>query len=203
VTFGTGHKTGLYLDQRENRLRVAALGRDRAVLDVFSATAAFACHALVGGARRALCLESSPEAIAGAHDNFAVNGVADHAEVRAVNAFDELRRLERERARFGLIVLDPPPFARGRETVDAAARGYKEINLRALRLLEPGGQLLTFSCSYHIGDEAFEAICREAASDAGRTLLVEATLTQAGDHPVRLDVPESRYLKGRQLRLLP
>ena len=138
VTFGSGHKTGLYLDQRENRLRAGARARDRDVLDVFSATAAFACHALVGGARRALCLESSPEAIAGAHDNLALNGVAGRAEVRAVNAFDELRRLTRERARFGLVVLDPPPFARGRETVEAAARGYKEINLRAMKLLRPG-----------------------------------------------------------------
>jgi 23S rRNA (cytosine1962-C5)-methyltransferase len=202
VTFGIGHKTGLYLDQRENRLRAAALGRDRVILDAFSATGAFACHALVGGARNALCLESSPEAVTGARDNLALNGVAERAEVRPVNAFDELRRLERERARFGLIILDPPPFARGRDSLQAAARGYKEINLRALRLLEPGGQLLTFSCSHHVGDDAFETICREAASDAGKSVMVEAMLTQAGDHPVLLEVPESRYLKGRLLRVV-
>ncbi len=202
VTFGAGPKTGLYLDQRENRLRAGALARDREVLDVFSATAGFACHALLGGARRALCLESSPEAIAGARGNLELNGVADHAEVRAVNAFDELRRLERERVRFGLVVLDPPPFARGRETVEAAARGYKEINLRALRLLERGGHLLTFSCSHHVGDALFEDICREAALDARVSVRVRETLTQADDHPVLLEVPETRYLKGRLLEAL-
>lgn len=200
VTFGSGHKTGLYLDQRENRLRAGTLARDREVLDVFSATAAFACHALVGGARRALCLESSPEAIAGARDNLALNDVAGRAEVRSVNAFDELRRLAREHARFGLIVLDPPPFARGRETVEAAARGYKEINLRALRLLDPGGHLLTFSCSHHVGDALFEEICREAAIDAGVSVRVRGILTQSDDHPVLLEVPETRYLKGRLLQ---
>jgi 23S rRNA (cytosine1962-C5)-methyltransferase len=202
VALGTGHKTGLYLDQRENRLRAGPLGRDRDVLDVFSATAAFACHALVGGARRALCLESSPDAIAGAHENLALNGVTSRAEVRAANAFDELRRLTHERTRFGLIVLDPPPFARGREMVEAAARGYKEINLRALRLLEPGGHLMTFSCSHHVGDTLFEDICREAAADAGTSVRVQETLTQPSDHPVLLEVPETRYLKGRLLQVV-
>jgi 23S rRNA (cytosine1962-C5)-methyltransferase len=202
VTPGAGHKTGLYLDQRDNRLRVAHLASGRAVLDAFSYSGGFACHALRAGAPQALCLESSPEAIAAARENFVRNGVAERAQVVAGNAFDELRRLERERARFGLVVLDPPPFARGRETVEAAARGYKEINLRAMRLLEPGGYLLTFSCSHHVGDEAFEAICREAARDAGRSFRVEATLTQADDHPVLLEVPETRYLNGRLLRLV-
>src|SRR5262245_24994389 len=202
VTFGKGHKTGLYLDQRENRLLAAGLGRDRPVLDAFSATAAFACQALVGGARHAVCLESAPEAIEAAHDHFVLNGVADRAEIRAVNAFDELRRLERQRARFGLIVLDPPPFARGRDTVEGAARGYKEINLRALRLLEPGGHLMTFSCSHHVGDALLEEICREAASDAGVSVRVLAILSQARDHPVLLEVPETRYLKGRLLQVV-
>ena len=202
VTFGAGHKTGLYLDQRENRLRAAGLAPDRSVLDAFSAAAAFTCQALVSGARHALCLESSPEAIASAHDHLALNAVAERAEVRAVNAFDELRRLERERARFGLIVLDPPPFARGRDTVEGAARGYKEINLRALRLLEPAGHLMTFSCSHHVSDAVFEEICREAAGDAGVSARVVAVLTQASDHPVLLEVPETRYLKGRLLQVL-
>jgi 23S rRNA (cytosine1962-C5)-methyltransferase len=196
VTIGVGHKTGLYLDQRENRSRVGALARDRDVLDAFSYTGGFACHALHGGARRAVCIESSPEAIAGARQNFALNGVSGRAEILAANAFDELRRLERTGARFGVIVLDPPPFARSRSALDAAARGYKEINLRALRMLERGGSLFTFSCSHHVSEALFEEICRDAAADAGVGLRVTDRLTQASDHPVLLSVPETRYLKG-------
>lgn len=202
VTFGTGQKTGLYLDQRDNRLRVGELARGRTVLDVFCYVGAFACHALVGGAARAVCIETSADALAQARDNFALNGVADRAELVDANAFDELRRLERRRARFGLVVLDPPPFAPGRRSVERAARGYKEVNLRAMRLLEPGGILATFSCSYHVSPDLFEAICREAAADAGVALRVLAVLGQAPDHPVLLTVPETRYLKGLLLQAL-
>lgn len=196
VTFGRGHKSGLYLDQRENRLRIGALAAGRDVLDAFAYTAAFACHALAGGATRATCIESSPDAVAVARENLALNGVEDRAEVIEGNAFDELRRLDRTGARFGLIVLDPPPFARGREALEAAARGYKEVNLRAMRLLAPGGRLATFTCSHHVSAELFEEICRDAAADAGATLRVIASLTQSADHPVLLNVPETRYLKG-------
>jgi 23S rRNA (cytosine1962-C5)-methyltransferase len=202
VTVGTGHKTGLYLDQRDNRARVAELARDRDVLDAFAYTAGFACHALLGGARRALCLESSPEALAGARANLELNGLTQRSELRGGNAFDELRRLERERARFGLVVLDPPPFARSRAALGAALRGYKEVNLRAMRLLEPKGHLLTFSCSHHVTDALFEEVCREAAADVGVALRVRSRLTQAPDHPVLLAVPETRYLKGLLLELV-
>jgi 23S rRNA (cytosine1962-C5)-methyltransferase len=196
VTFGAGHKTGLYLDQRENRRRFGGLAEGREVLDAFAYTGAFACHALAGGARRAVCIESSPEAVAAARETFALNGVADRAEIVAANAFDELRRLDRARARFGLVALDPPPFARGRAAVEAARRGYKEINLRAMRVLEPGGILATFSCSHHIAPDDFADICRTAATDAGVTLRILAPLTQSADHPVLLTVPETHYLKG-------
>ena len=199
VTIGAGHKTGLYLDQRENRARVGALARDRDVVDAFCYTAGFACHALRGGARRAVCIESSPEAIASARQNLELNGVAAQAEIRVTNVFDELRRLERDGARFGVIVLDPPPFARSRAALDAAARGYKEINLRSLRILERGGSLFTFSCSHHVSDTMFEEICRDAAADAGVRLRVVERLGQASDHPVLLAVPETRYLKGLHL----
>jgi 23S rRNA (cytosine1962-C5)-methyltransferase len=202
VAIGTGHKTGLYLDQRENRARVGALARDRDVLDGFSYTAGFACHALRGGARRAVCIESSPEAISGARQNLEINGFTAQAEIRASNVFDELRRLERDGARFGVVVLDPPPFARSRSALDAAARGYKEINLRALRLLERGGSLFTFSCSHHVSDPMFEEICRDAAADAGVRVRVVDRLGQAHDHPVLLSIPETRYLKGLQLEVL-
>jgi 23S rRNA (cytosine1962-C5)-methyltransferase len=196
VRIGAGHKTGLYLDQADNRTRVGALGARRAVLDVFAYTAGFACQALLAGATSAVCIESSKDALAGAVDNLAVNGVAACAEVRDANAFDELRRLERAGQRFGLVVLDPPPFARARGALEAALRGYKEINLRAIRLLEPGGVLATFSCSHHVSPDAFEATVRDAAGDAGVRLRLVAPLTQSADHPVLLTVPETRYLKG-------
>ncbi|MBI4592833.1 MAG: class I SAM-dependent rRNA methyltransferase [Candidatus Rokubacteria bacterium] len=202
VSFGLGHKTGLYLDQGDNRRRLGALAGGVDVLDAFSYTGAFACHALAAGARRAVCLESSPEAIAAARENFALNGVGARAEIVAGNAFDELRRLEREHARFGLVVLDPPPFARSRQAMDAAVRGYKEVNLRAMRLLAPGGRLATFSCSHHVPEALFEEICREAAADCRVTLRVVTRLTQSSDHPVLLTVPETRYLKGLLLELV-
>jgi 23S rRNA (cytosine1962-C5)-methyltransferase len=201
VTLGGGQKTGLYLDQGDNRRRIGALARGRDVLDAFAYSAGFACHALVSGARRALCIESSPEALGQARENLALNGVAERAELRAANVFDELRRLERARARFGLVVLDPPPFARSRQALEAASRGYKEINLRAMRLLEPGGILATFSCSHHVSDASFEDICREAAADARASFRVVDRLAAAADHPVLLDVPETRYLKGLLLEL--
>jgi 23S rRNA (cytosine1962-C5)-methyltransferase len=198
---GTGHKTGLYLDQADNRRRIAAVAGPGDVLDVFAYTAGFACHALRAGARRAVCIESSPEAIAGARRNLELNALAGRAELRAVNAFDELRRLDRERARFGLVVLDPPPFARSRTALPDALRGYKEINLRAMRLLGRSGRLATFSCSHHVDETLFEATCREAASDAGLRLRILDRLGQARDHPTVLTVPETRYLKGLLLEL--
>jgi len=170
--------------------------REQWLPDAFGYTAGFTCHALVAGARRAVCIESSGEAASAALDNLALNGVAERAEVATANAFDELRRLERARQRFGLVVLDPPPFARGRSAVEAARRGYKEINLRSMRLLEPGGILATFSCSHHVSIQDFEDICRDAAADAGVSLRTLGTLTQSADHPVLLGVPETRYLKG-------
>ncbi len=196
VRFGEGHKRGFYLDQAENRLRVARWAAGRAVLDAFSYTGAFAVHTLAAGAERAVCVESSPEALAGAAANLELNGLAGRAELREANAFDELRRLERERARFGLVILDPPPFTRRKAAVDAATRGYKEINLRAMRLLERGGILATFSCSHHVSGALFEDVCRAAAEDAGITMRTLEALTQSRDHPVLLTVPETRYLKG-------
>jgi len=196
VPVGSGQKTGFYLDQRENRAFVATHANGRRVLDAFCYAGAFACHALVAGAREAVCLDSSAEALALARRTLALNGVETRADCREVNAFDELRRLERAEERFGLVVLDPPPFTRRKDALEAAARGYKEINLRALRLLEPQGILATFSCSHHVSQALFEDICLAAAADAGVSVRVLATLGQARDHPVLLTVPETRYLKG-------
>ncbi|PYM16938.1 MAG: hypothetical protein DMD81_11050 [Candidatus Rokuibacteriota bacterium] len=196
VIFGHGQKTGLYLDQGENRRTIGRVARGRRTLDAFAYTAGFACHALAGGAPSAVCIESSGPALAAARRNLELNGVLHRAEIRSGNVFDELRQLERAGDRFGLVVLDPPPFARSRDAVPAAARGYKEINLRAMRLLEPGGMLATFSCSYHVSEELFADVCRDAAADAGVTLRVLRRLGQSRDHPVLLTVPETGYLKG-------
>ena len=200
VHVGAGHKTGLYLDQRENHRLVAGHSAGRRMLDAFAYTGAFACHALRAGAREALLIESSADAAEAARQNLAANGVATQAAIREANAFDELRTLAAGHERFGLVVLDPPPFTRRKDAVDAAARGYKEINLRGLRLLEPGGILATFSCSHHVTPEMFEGVCRAAAGDAGVTVRVLATLGQCGDHPVLLAVPETRYLTGLLLQ---
>jgi len=196
VTLGAGQKTGLYLDQRDNRLLAAGLAQGRRVLDAFCYGGGFACHALLAGAERALLLDSSADALALAGRNLALNGVEARAELRDGNAFDGLRELDAKGERFGLVVLDPPPFTRRKDAVEAAARGYKEINIRGLRLLERGGRLATFSCSHHVTPAMFEEICRQAAGDAGVRTRVLATLTQSRDHPVILTIPESRYLTG-------
>lgn len=201
VSLGGGHKTGFYLDQRDNRALVAARAAGRRVLDAFCYTGAFACTALAAGATGALLVDSSADALDGARRNLELNGLAARAELRGDNAFDTLRRLETAGERFGLVVLDPPPFTRRKDAVAAAARGYKEINLRGLRLLEPGGLLATFSCSHHVTASFFEEICREAAGDAGLGVRVLALLGQSRDHPVLLGVPESRYLTGLLLEL--
>ena len=196
VNLGAGQKTGLYLDQRDNRRLTADLARGRRMLDAFCDAGACACHALLAGAERALLLDSSAEALALARRNLALNGVEARAALVSGNAFDGLRELDARGERFGLVVLDPPPFTRRKDAVEAAARGYKEINIRGLRLLERGGRLATFSCSHHVTPAMFEEICREAAGDAGIRARVLATLTQSRDHPVILTIPESRYLTG-------
>ncbi len=200
VTPGSGHKTGLYLDQRENRELTARHAAGRRVLDAFSYAGAFACHALAAGATQALLLDSSAEALALGRRNLELNQVAGRAELREGNAFDLLRGLEAADERFGVIVLDPPPFTRRKGSLEAAARGYKEINIRGLRLLETGGVLATFSCSHHVTPALFEEICREAAGDAGISVRVVQMLSQSRDHPVLLSVPESRYLTGLLLQ---
>jgi 23S rRNA (cytosine1962-C5)-methyltransferase len=203
VAVDTGHKTGFYLDQRENRELVAARAAEREVLDAFAYTGAFACWALARGARHVLAIDASPDACSRARAHgAAVGGSPDRFEVREANAFDVLRELARAGRRFDLVILDPPPFTRRRTAVDAALRGYKEINLQALRCLRPGGLLATFSCSHHVSPAAFEAVCQAAVTDVGRPVRLVASLTQARDHPVLLAVPETRYLTGLLLEAL-
>ena len=205
VDLEAGQKTGFYLDQRENRALVAARAAGRAVLDAFCYTGAFAAWALRGGAASVLALDSSGEACARAAAHLVANapaGSGGRHQVREANAFDALRAFERDGQRFGLVVLDPPPFTRRRTAVDAALRGYKEINLRAFRCLEAGGLLATFSCSHHVSPALFEDVCRAASEDAGRPVRVAGRLQQARDHPVLLAVPETRYLTGLLLEVL-
>ncbi|MGH7318519.1 MAG: class I SAM-dependent rRNA methyltransferase [Candidatus Rokuibacteriota bacterium] len=202
VALDAGHKTGFYLDQRENRAAVAAHAAGREVLDAFCYTGAFACWALRFGAARVVALEAASEACARARAHAEANDGGSRFEALAANAFDTLRRLEREGRRFDLVVLDPPSFTRRKTAVEPALRGYKEINLRALGCLRPGGLLATFSCSHHIGPALFEDVCRAAAADAGRPVRLRALYTQAQDHPVLLAVPETRYLKGLLLEVL-
>ena len=187
-----GQKTGHYFDQRRNRAIAAEFAAGRRVLDAFSYTGGFALAAARAGATEVVAIESSHDAV----EALAANAEANDCriDVREENAFDLLRAMVHARERFGLIILDPPPFARGRSHLEAALRAYKEINLRALRLLEPGGVLCTASCSHAVGLQDFVATVRAAAADAGVGLRMTGSFGAAADHPVRLEVPETEYL---------
>jgi 23S rRNA (cytosine1962-C5)-methyltransferase len=193
----TGQKTGAFLDQRENRALAGKLARGRA-LDAFCYHGSFALH-LAGGADHVLALDSSVEALERARDNVSMNGYENVQTVEA-DAFDHLRSLEAGGARFDIVVLDPPAFAKRRSAIGRAIRGYQEINLRGMRLLNPGGHLLTFSCSHHVSAEAFRGMLVAAAADCGRVVRWISPLGQAADHPVILQIPETGYLKGALLQ---
>jgi 23S rRNA (cytosine1962-C5)-methyltransferase len=193
-----GQKTGLFLDQRENRAAAAGYTAGR-LLDCFSYNGGFAL-ALAGRARGTLAFDISEDAVARIARNAERNGVT--VDARVGNVFDELRGLERTGERFDTIVLDPPAFAKTRAAVPKAVTGYKEINLRALKLLNPRGTLVTCSCSYHIGEDTFAAILHEAASDAEVAVSIIEKRMQGRDHPVLLGVPETYYLKCFILRKL-
>lgn len=188
-----GHKTGAYLDQRENRELVGRLARGRA-LDCFSYQGHFALHC-AARAESVTALESSREALAAMRKNIDLNRLANVAPLEG-NAFDLLRIWHREKRRFDTVVLDPPPLARKRTHAADAVRGYKEINLRAMHLLAPRGLLATFCCSHNIPPDLFSDILRAAAADARCSFRVLHTLGQPADHPVLLNVPETAYLKG-------
>ncbi len=187
-----GQKTGSFLDQRENRLAAWALAHGRA-LDCFTFTGAFALY-LADACESVLGLDISPEAIAWARRNAELNDTRN-VEFREANVFDLLRELEHSAERFDTIVLDPPAFAKNRGSIQAAARGYKEINLRALKLLNTGGILVSCTCSYHISEKMFLEIIAEAANDGRRRLQLIEKRMQASDHPVLIGVPETYYLK--------
>lgn len=192
-----GQKTGGFLDQRENRRLAATLARGRA-LDCFSYHGSFALH-LATAAREVWAVDSSAPALARGQANARLNGFDNVRSVEA-NAFDFLRAGDEAGDRWDVIVVDPPAFAKDKRSLDAALRGYKELNLRAMRMLEPGGHLLTFSCSYHVDDARFVDMLTAAAADAGRPMRMLRRLAQAPDHPAVLQIPESSYLKGALLQ---
>ncbi len=194
-----GQKTGLFLDQRENREAAAQYAHGR-VLDCFSYNGGFALR-LASVAERVEALDSSADAVARIAENARRNGI-DHVEAREANVFDELRHLEREGARYDMIVLDPPAFAKNKAAVAKALAGYKEINLRALRLLAPGGYLVTCSCSYNVDEAMFAEVIYDASIDSRVPVTVVEKRMQGRDHPVLLGVPETYYLKCLILRKL-
>ena len=194
-----GQKTGAFLDQRENRVLVGQIARGRA-LDCFAYHGSFALH-LAQRAEQVTALDSSAAALARAQANAARNGRTNIRFVEA-DAFDFLRAEERAKSRYETIVLDPPAFAKSRAAVQSATRGYKEINLRAMRLLAPGGMLFTASCSFHLTKPAFLAMLEEAAADSGRRIALRQLRGQPVDHPEIVTIPESGYLKGALLEAM-
>jgi 23S rRNA (cytosine1962-C5)-methyltransferase len=197
-----GHKTGLYLDQKRNYQFVAGLAHQGQVLDCFSFLGGFGLHCARAGAAHVHGLEQSAEACAASTRHAELNGLAGQWSVETANVFDWLKARtavkphEKVVPAFDAIILDPPSFTRTRAAVSDALRGYKEIHLRALKLLKPGGTLATFCCSHHVGAALFESVILEAAFDARRILRRVATLTQSPDHPILPSVPETEYLKG-------
>jgi 23S rRNA (cytosine1962-C5)-methyltransferase len=194
----TGQKTGAFLDQRENRLMIGDRTRvGGRALDLFTYHGSFALH-VARQAKTVLAIDQSTEALARGAANAQLNGITN-IEWREANAFDLLRELERRREQFDTIVLDPPAFAKSKANVERAVAGYKEVNLRAMKLLAPGGVLFTSSCSYHVGREIFNAMLADAARDSGRRIQVLSEIGASADHPELLNVPETGYLKGALL----
>jgi len=194
----SGQKTGAFLDQRENRLRAGEYARGRC-LDCFAYGGAFALQ-LARRAEQVTAVEMQPFAAQQARENAALNR-AGNLEVVEANAFDFLRDEAEKEPAYDLVVLDPPAFAKNKQSVPAARRGYKEVNLRAMHVLKPGGILVTASCSYHVPEAMLEEIVLDAARDAGRAAQVLERRGAGRDHPVLLGVPETRYLKCLVVRL--
>jgi 23S rRNA (cytosine1962-C5)-methyltransferase len=197
VNIQSGHKTGFYLDQRSNRLRVRGLTKDRDVLDCFCYTGGFTVNALAGGARSVLSVDSSADALALCKENITLNNLpADKQTSIEGDVFQLLRKFRDENHSFDMIILDPPKFAPTSSHADKAARAYKDINLLAFKLLRPNGILVTFSCSGGIDAGLFQRIVAGSALDAGVDAQIVRHLSQGVDHPVSLHFPEGAYLKG-------
>jgi 23S rRNA (cytosine1962-C5)-methyltransferase len=198
VNLSEGQKTGAFLDQRENRIAAASYARGQA-LDCFTFQGGFALH-MARRADRVVAVDVSISAIEQGRRNAEINDIANVEFVEA-NAFDWLREREQQGDHFNTINLDPPAFAKNRAAIEAAVRGYKEINLRAMKLLTAGGTLITSTCSYHMSEDSFLNLLADAAADAGRSVRIIEKRSQSRDHPVLLSMPETHYLKCAILRL--
>jgi len=194
VDIARGQKTGFFLDQRDNRIAIEQLVEDADVFDAFCYTGGFAVHAALGGAKRVTGVDISEEAIHLAVQNAHRNGVADRCTFSVANVFDELRRQVSTGARYDVVILDPPAFAKTKDALPRAIGGYKEINLRALKLLRPGGILVSCSCSYHMDEALLIEVIASAAIDTHRTVRLVERRGQANDHPIHPAMPETRYL---------
>ena len=203
-----GHKTGLYLDQQVNYERVSKYARGGQVLDCFCFMGGFGLHAIRAGAQSVHFLDQSEEAIKAATENARANGLEKGASFETANVFDWLKARttvaphEKLVPHFDLIVLDPPSFTRNRASIPDALRGYKEIHLRAMKLLKSGGTLATFCCSHHVNAQVFQEVILDAAFDARRVLRRVATFSQSPDHPIIPSIPETEYLKGFAFELV-
>ena len=202
VNISGGQKTGHYLDQRCNRALLNPISRGAHVLDAFCYTGGFGLNAANFGAKSVLGIDASEDAVRTARRNAELNGVSEICEYEVANVFDRLRELEEKGLQFDLVVLDPPAFAKNKRAVEGALKGYKEINLRAMKILKSSGFLLTCSCSHHISWDLFEGIILEAAKDAHKSLRVVARTGQPSDHPVLMGFDESLYLKCLLLEVI-
>ncbi len=201
VDIENGQKTGYFLDQKDNRARIAPYAKGVDVLDTFSHTGAFGLNACKGGARSVLSVDISPEAVSTIDANIALNGYSSIMKSREADVFDLLKEYDREGKRFGLIVLDPPAFTKSAKMVEKAYGGYKEINLRAMKIINSGGYLVTCSCSHFFGADLFYRMLEKAAADAHKTIQVIGKYGPGPDHPTLLGYPESDYLKCAILRV--
>jgi len=195
-------KTGFFLDQRENYAEVARHCTGKRVLDCFSYHGGFALAAAVADAESVEAVEISEPAVARARKNAELNGLTGKIEFVCANAFDLLKKYDAEKHQYDVVILDPPTFTRTKQNIEGALRGYKEINLRAVKMLSPGGILATFTCSHHIDAELFKSVVVDAAADAKKTLREIKVLTQSPDHPILPAVPETEYLRGLLLQVL-
>ncbi len=195
VDIENGQKTGFFLDQKENRAAIQRLCKDADVLDCFTHTGSFALNAGIAGAKSVLGVDISDYAVECCRKNAELNGLSDIVKFEAHNAFDILRDWSKEGRQYDVVILDPPAFTKSRSTIDGATRGYKEINLRGMKLVKPGGYLVTCSCSHFMYPDIFRDTIAEAALDAKRTLRQVEFRTQAADHPILWNSDESYYLK--------
>ena len=195
VDFENGQKTGFFLDQKYNRLAVSKIAKGKRVLDCFTHTGSFALNAAKGGASHVCAVDISESAIEMARRNAEQNGLSGTMEFRVADVFDLLTNLDNKAEKFDFIILDPPAFTKSRKTVDSAFKGYKDINLRAMKLLPRGGYFATASCSHFMPDELFVKMLRSAAKDAGVELRQIEARQQSPDHPILWNVPETDYLK--------